>query len=92
LRNTCFLTGSQQTVDDSFNIDLTEVHSNTGFTGCLLMSRKVLRGGNFESKDVLRTAIEAFVKAYGPNAKPFEWRKRDVKGSQLRNTIVNLCN
>jgi hypothetical protein len=26
------------------------------------------------------------------NAKPFKWRKREVKGSQLRNTIVNLCN
>ena len=25
-------------------------------------------------------------------AKPFRWRKREVKGSQLRNTIVNLCN
>jgi hypothetical protein len=25
-------------------------------------------------------------------AKPFVWRKREVKGSQLRNTIVNLCN
>lgn len=57
-----------------------------------IMSRKVLRGGSFESKEVLKSAIEAFVKAYGPNAKPFKWRKREVKGSQLRNTIVNLCN
>jgi hypothetical protein len=24
--------------------------------------------------------------------KPFHWRKREVKGSQLRNTIVNLRN
>lgn len=57
-----------------------------------IMSRKVLRGGSFKSQDALRVAIEAFVKAYGPTAKPFEWRKREVKGSQLRNTIVNLCN
>jgi hypothetical protein len=56
------------------------------------MSRKVLRGGDFKSKDELKSAINAFVKAYGPNAKPFIWRKREVKGSQLRNTIVNLCN
>jgi len=57
-----------------------------------IMSRKVLRGGDFKSKDELKSAIEAFVKTYGPNAKPFVWRKREVKGSQLRNTIVNLCN
>lgn len=57
-----------------------------------IMSRKVLRGGSFKSKEELRIAIEAFIKAYGPNAKPFRWRKREVKGSQLRNTIVNLCN
>jgi hypothetical protein len=32
--------------------------------------------------------------AYGHNerAKPFRWRKREVKGSQLRNTVINLCN
>jgi hypothetical protein len=40
----------------------------------------------------LREAIEAFVQAYGKQAKPFKWRKREVKGSQLRNTIVNLRN
>jgi transposase len=57
-----------------------------------IMSRKVLRGGSFKGKEELRAAIEAFIKAYGPTAKPFEWRKREVKGSQLKNTIVNLCN
>ena len=36
--------------------------------------------------------IEAFIAAYNPKANPFKWRKREVKGSQLRNTIVNLCN
>ncbi|MBI5233746.1 MAG: IS630 family transposase, partial [Deltaproteobacteria bacterium] len=40
----------------------------------------------------LRKAIEAFVAAYGPTARPFAWRKREVKGSQLRNTVANLCN
>ncbi|HEX3716325.1 MAG TPA: IS630 family transposase, partial [Verrucomicrobiae bacterium] len=38
-----------------------------------------------------RQAIEAFIKTYAQHAKPFKWRKREVKGSQLRNTIVNLC-
>lgn len=57
-----------------------------------IMSRKALRGASFKNVDDLRHAIEAFVAAYNPKAKPFKWRKRDVKGSQLRNTIVNLCN
>ena len=57
-----------------------------------IMSRKALRGASFKNIDELRQAIEAFIAAYNPKAKPFKWRKRDVKGSQLRNTIVNLCN
>ena len=57
-----------------------------------IFSRKALRGANFKSIDRLREAIEAFVTAYGPTAKPFVWRKREVKGAQLRNTIVNLRN
>jgi transposase len=57
-----------------------------------IMSRKALRGASFKNVDELRLAIEAFVAAYSQNAKPFVWRKREVKGSQLRDTIVNLCN
>jgi transposase len=57
-----------------------------------IMSRKVLRGASFRNTEKLREAIEAFVAAYGPKAKPFVWRKREVKGSQLRNSIANLCN
>lgn len=57
-----------------------------------IFSRKALKGANFESIEHLRQAIEAFVAAYGPTAKPFVWRKREVKGTQLRNTIANLCN
>ena len=55
-----------------------------------IMSRKALRGASFRSTEELRAAIEAFIAAYGPTAKPFVWRKREVKGSQLRNTIANL--
>ncbi len=55
-----------------------------------ILSRKALRGASFHDVEQLRTAIEEFVAAYGPKAKPFVWRKREVKGSQLRNTIVNL--
>ena len=57
-----------------------------------ILSRKALRGLSAQSTAELRQAIEAFIAAYGKQAKPFKWRKREVKGSQLRNTIVNLCN
>jgi transposase len=57
-----------------------------------ILSRKALRGASFQNIEQLRQAIQAFVAAYGPTAKPFVWRKREVKGSQLRNTIANLCN
>ena len=57
-----------------------------------IFSRKALKGANFESIEHLRQAIEAFVAAYGPTAKPFVWRKREVKGAQLKNNIVNLRN
>jgi len=57
-----------------------------------ILSRKALRGLSTTSTEQLRQAIEAFIKAYAQHAKPFKWRKREVKGSQLRNTIVNLCN
>jgi len=57
-----------------------------------ILSRKALKNASFKSIDELRTAIENFVAAYRKNAKPFAWRKREVKGSQLRNTITNLRN
>jgi transposase len=57
-----------------------------------LLQRKTLNGASFKSKDELRDAIKAFIARHNERAKPFRWRKRDVKGSQLRNTIVNLCN
>jgi transposase len=57
-----------------------------------IMSRKALRGASFKSVTELRQAIEAFIAAYNPKAKPFKWRKREVTGSQLCKTIFNLCN
>ena len=57
-----------------------------------LLQRKALSGASFQNKDQLRDSIEAFIRRHNERAKPFRWRKRDVKGSQLRNTIVNLCN
>jgi len=57
-----------------------------------LLARKTLRGASFKSKDQLRDAIEIFIRNHNEHAKPFRWRKREVKGSQLPNTIINLCN
>lgn len=57
-----------------------------------IMSRKALRGASFSSSEQLIGAINDFINAYNQSAKPFVWRKREVKGSQLRNTIVNLRN
>ena len=57
-----------------------------------IFTRKTLRGASFQTVDHLRHAIEAYIAAYNPQAKPFRWRKREVKGSQLKNTITNLRN
>ena len=57
-----------------------------------IMSRKTLRGASFESTKQLTQAINDFIVTYNDKATPFVWRKREVKGSQLRNTIANLRN
>jgi transposase len=56
-----------------------------------MLSRKALRGGSFASIADLTKAIHDYIHAYGPTAKPFVWRKREVRGSQLRNTVKNFC-
>lgn len=55
-----------------------------------IFSRKSLSGASFTNKQELREQIEAYVKAYNENCKPFKWRKREVRGSQLKNNIENL--
>jgi len=57
-----------------------------------LLQRKTLNGASFKSREELSKAIAAFIRKHNEHAKPFRWRKREVKGSQLRNTIVNLRN
>ena len=57
-----------------------------------IFQRKTLNNASFGSIEQLTTAIHDFTAAYNANAAPFVWRKREVKGAQLRNTIVNLCN
>lgn len=55
-----------------------------------ILIRKALRGASFNSKQKLKEAIDSFCKVYTESAKPFVWKKRDVKGSQLKNIIANL--
>jgi len=55
-----------------------------------ILTRKALRDASFDSKEDLAKAIHDFCEAWHENAHPFVWRKREVKGAQLRNTIGNL--
>ena len=57
-----------------------------------IFQRKTLRNASFRNVDQLIEAIHAFTAAYNEKAAPFVWRKREVRGAQLRNTIVNLRN
>lgn len=57
-----------------------------------IFQRKTLNNASFGSVEQLTQAIHDFTAAYNENAAPFVWRKREVRGAQLRNTIVNLCN
>ena len=57
-----------------------------------IFTRKALNGASFASIEQLVQAIEAFIASYNQSASPFVWRKREVRGAQLRNTIVNLRN
>jgi len=57
-----------------------------------IFTRKALRGASFQEIEQLRQAIEDYIEVYSINPTPFVWRKREVKGAQLRDTIVNLCN
>ncbi len=56
-----------------------------------ILQRKTLNGASFTSTAQLSQAIADFITAHNQKATPFVWRKREVKGAQLRNTIANLC-
>ena len=57
-----------------------------------IFQRKTLNNASFNSIEQLSKAIHDFTAAYNENAAPFVWRKREVRGAQLRNSIVNLRN
>jgi hypothetical protein len=50
---------------------------------------KVLKGVSFEQ---LCEAIRKFIAAFNLSAVPFAWRKREVIGNQIKNTVTNLHN
>ena len=57
-----------------------------------IFQRKTIRNASFRSIEQLTKAIHDFTTAYNKNAASFVWRKREARGTQLRNTIVNLRN
>ena len=56
------------------------------------MSRKVLRGASFDNTQQLCSAIRKYIEAYNNSAEVFTWKKREVKGAQIKDTISNLRN
>ena len=57
-----------------------------------IFTRKSLSGAGFQSTQKLEEHIKAYVEATNQQPAPFIWKKREVKGSQLKNNIVNLRN
>jgi hypothetical protein len=57
-----------------------------------IFQRKPLNNASLRSIEQLTKAIEDFTAACNENAAPFVWRKREVRGAQVRNTIVHLRN
>ena len=56
------------------------------------LQHKALRNASSGNIDQLVGVIRDFTAAYNENTTPFVWRKREVKGSQLRNTALNSRN
>jgi len=57
-----------------------------------ILTRKSLRGASFASTELLCAHIGKFIEAYNQSAKPFVWKKREVRGAQLTNNVRNFCN
>lgn len=57
-----------------------------------IFTRKSLNGASFSSTQKLCEHIKAYVDSVNRNPIPFIWKKREVKGSQLKNNIANFRN
>ena len=56
-----------------------------------IMARKVLRGANLTVVSDTQDVIEKYIAVYNKAVKPFVWKKRKVVGSQIQDTLANLC-
>ena len=54
-----------------------------------ILTRKALKGASFNNVQELAQAVDAFCDVWHEKAHPFVWRKPDVRGSQIKNTIAN---
>jgi len=57
-----------------------------------ILERSALDGFSAASPRKLALQIERFIRLTNKNPKPFKWRKREVKGAQIKNNIRNLIN
>ena len=57
-----------------------------------ILTLKYLQGAIFSSTQELCSHIKTFQEAYNKTAQPFVWRKREIKGAQLTNSMRNFCN
>jgi len=57
-----------------------------------ILTRKSLRGASFGDTKALCGHIARFVRGYNETARPFVWRKREVRGAQLSDNLRNFCN
>jgi transposase len=55
-----------------------------------LLTRESLRGMSFQDTTQLRGQIESYIQRHNQSGRVFRWRKREVRGTQIRNTIANL--
>ena len=56
-----------------------------------ILWRQALQGTSFTSARQVRQAIDKFVAAYNPKAAPFEWHKRTITPTGLKQHYANLC-
>ena len=56
-----------------------------------ILGRKSLRSRSFSTTQEMAGHIESFIRSYNQGAKPFLWRKREIKGSRLKNNVRNFC-
>ncbi|MBR0072149.1 MAG: IS630 family transposase [Campylobacter sp.] len=57
-----------------------------------ILTIKSLRNASFDGTEALSKHIKAFHSNYNKSPQPFIWKKREIKGTQLSNSVKNFCN